>query len=65
MTDIDVLLTESRRFPPPPEFAANAHVSDAGIYDRAAADDEAFWAAEAGNLEWIEPWTRVLDWKPP
>ncbi|HUF29917.1 MAG TPA: acetate--CoA ligase, partial [Gemmatimonadaceae bacterium] len=47
------------------EFAANAHVSDAGIYDRAAADDEAFWAAEAGNLEWIEPWTRVLDWKPP
>ena len=65
MTDIDVLLTESRRFAPPADFVANAHVSDAGIYERAAADDEAFWAEEARNLEWIEPWTRVLDWKPP
>ncbi|MGI8842281.1 MAG: acetate--CoA ligase [Gemmatimonadaceae bacterium] len=65
MTDIDVLLTESRRFAPPADFVANAHVSDASIYERAASDDEAFWAAEAGNLEWIEPWTRVLDWQPP
>ena len=32
---------------------------------RAAQDPEAFWAGFAGELEWIAPWTKVLDWKPP
>ena len=34
-----------RAFPPPPEFAAQATANDPGIYDRAAADHEAYWAA--------------------
>ncbi len=65
MNEIDALLTEERKFPPPPEFAANAVVNDPAIYEEAARDPEAYWAREAKRLDWIEPWTQVLDWKPP
>ncbi|CAA9302002.1 MAG: Acetyl-CoA synthetase [uncultured Gemmatimonadaceae bacterium] len=65
MTDIDVLLTETRRFAPPPEFQRAAHVSSRAVYDEAAGDAEAFWARMAGTLEWSRPFTRVLDWQPP
>jgi acetyl-CoA synthetase len=65
MADIDVLLQENRKFPPPEEFRSRAHVRSREIYDKAAADPEAFWAARAGELEWIKPWKKVLQWKPP
>ena len=63
--EIAALLTENRSFPPPPEFRANAIASDPAVYDEAARDPEAFWAKFAAELEWSEPWTRVLDWQPP
>jgi len=62
---LEALLEESRRFPPPEEFRSRAHVSDPGIYGRAEADPEAFWAELAKELEWFAPWERVLEWKPP
>src|SRR5262245_35698274 len=65
MSEIDALLREDRSFEPTAEFRARAHVSDPETYARAAADPEAFWATFAKELEWIEPWTEVLDWKPP
>ena len=65
MNDIDVLLQENRKFEPSDEFRASAQVSSAEIYEKAAADPEAFWAAEAARLEWSKPWNKVLDWKPP
>ena len=65
MSDIDVLLTESRRFPPPDDFARAAHISTDAIYRMAEKDFEAYWANAARSLEWITPWTTVLDWKPP
>src|SRR5437868_3360319 len=65
MTDIDVLLEENRKFEPPPRFTHNANVSSAEIYDYAARDPEAFWAEQARHLDWIKPWTKVLEWKPP
>ena len=40
-------------------------MSDPAIYAQAAADPEAFWASFAAELEWVTPWTRVLDWQPP
>jgi len=61
---IDTLLSEDRRFPPPPEFAERA-VAKADLYDRARANREAFWAEQAAQLEWIEPWKQVLEWQPP
>ena len=62
---IESLLAETRAFPPPPEFAARANVRDAGVYERARADPEAFWAGFAKELSWMRPWDRVLSWDPP
>jgi acetyl-CoA synthetase len=61
---IDTLLSESRRFPPPPGFAAQA-IATSGLYDAAAANREAFWADQARALDWIVPWQAVLEWTPP
>ena len=65
MTDIDVLLEENRTFEPPPEFKRNANVNSEQIYEQAARDPETFWADQARQLEWIKPWSKVLEWKPP
>lgn len=63
---IQALLQESRRFPPPPEFAAQANVRDAGVYEEAARDPEGFWARHAeAELDWFRKWDRVLEWNPP
>jgi len=65
MSDIDVLLQEHRRFEPDPAFRAQANIASDAIYAAAAADPEAYWAEQAGKLEWIAPWTQVLNWQPP
>ena len=68
MTDkpaIDVLLTEDREFPPPPEFAKTARVQGRALYDHAERDFEGFWAERARLLSWQKPFERVLDWQPP
>jgi len=66
MTDrIETLLDEQRSFPPPEGCRARAWVKDTEIYDRARKDREAYWADWAKELEWIKPWDRVLEWKPP
>ncbi|WP_405372384.1 MULTISPECIES: acetate--CoA ligase [unclassified Microbacterium] len=63
-SQIDHLLSETRRFAPPTDFAAKA-VADAGLYERADADREAFWAEQARDLHWHTPFTKVLDWSNP
>jgi acetyl-CoA synthetase len=64
-SELEVLLETEQTFEPPPEFAADANASDPGIYERADADPEAWWASWAEKLEWIEPWNQVLDWSEP
>jgi acetyl-CoA synthetase len=61
---IDSLLTETRRFPPDPEFAANA-VAGPDLYERAKADRLAFWAEQARQLHWHREPTETLDWSNP
>jgi acetate--CoA ligase len=62
---IDNLLHETRRFPPSPEFAAQA-VAKPELYEQAAADREGFWADQARELlHWHKPFTRTLDWSNP
>ncbi|GGH43338.1 acetate--CoA ligase [Microbacterium album] len=64
-SEIDHLLEETRRFPPSPEFAANA-VAGAELYERAQRDREGFWADQARELlHWHKPFTQVLDWSMP
>ncbi len=59
---IETLLAEKRRYPPPPEFAAQANAQP-GIYDIAF---EEFWAGEARErVTWFEDFHTVLEWEVP
>ncbi len=61
---IEALFEESRRFPPAPEFAAQANAQP-GIYEEAERDYRAFWAEWARKLEWMRPFTQTLEWNEP
>jgi acetyl-CoA synthetase len=54
-------LLDVETFEPPEGFRDRALLSDADIYEQAAADPQAWWAAQAGELDWFQKWTRVLD----
>jgi len=62
---ISDLLVEERRFSPPEGFREQANIRDPKIYEQAAQDPAAFWAGFASELDWSQPWERVLDWQPP
>ena len=68
-TAIESILHEERVFPPPVEFAVNAHIKSfeeyERIYNKAAEDPEAFWASAAENLHWFKKWDKVLEWDEP
>jgi acetyl-CoA synthetase len=62
MNSIDNLLHEERRFPPSPEFSANA-VAQPELYEAASADRLGFWADQSRRLlHWHQPFTQTLDW---
>ncbi|HEV7364317.1 MAG TPA: acetate--CoA ligase [Gemmatimonadales bacterium] len=60
---IETLLSEQRRFPPPRAFAARAAATEE-LY-AAGRDWKRFWEEQARALEWTAPWSQVLDWRPP
>ncbi len=67
---IESILQEKRLFPPDSDFSQNAHIKSLadyqGLYDRAKADPQQFWAELAENeLHWFQKWDTVLDWQPP
>jgi acetyl-CoA synthetase len=62
---IEDYFSEDRVFPPSKEFTSQAVVSDPGIYQRAEADWQGFWAEQAGALDWFRPWDTVLEWDLP
>ena len=62
---IDSLLHEERRYPPPPEFAAQANVTDRAALEQAAQDPEAFWGEQAKIVEWFKPFEKVVEWNAP
>jgi acetyl-CoA synthetase len=69
-TNIESVLHEERVFPPPPEFAARAHVKSLEELEalrREASDaPEAFWARMAeAELHWFKKWDTVLKWEAP
>ena len=61
---IEALAQEHRKFPPPPNFAAHANARS-GIYEEADRDYEEFWASWARKLEWMKPFTTLLEWNEP
>ncbi len=56
-------MTESS-LAPTAEFAAQAN-GRSELFEQADADYEAFWAEQAGRLDWAESWDQVLDWSNP
>jgi acetyl-CoA synthetase len=66
---ITSVLTESRVFPPPPEFARSARVKSLdeyqALWEWARDDPEGFWGDQAQCLRWSQPWENVLDWSNP
>jgi acetyl-CoA synthetase len=68
-SSIDSVLKETRVFPPPPDFAAHAHVKSLAEYERlwqeAKDAPETFWARQAESLHWFRKWDRVLVWNEP
>jgi acetyl-CoA synthetase len=67
--NITSVLKEARVFPPPPEFAAQAHVKNLADYDRlwqwAKNEPEVFWGEQAKHLHWFRPPDKVLVWNEP
>jgi acetyl-CoA synthetase len=55
------------RFEPPPAFSEQARLSDPAVYEEAAADPEAWWLRQAGELlDWQqEPSQGLDDSNPP
>lgn len=71
---LDVLLKERRVFEPSKELVENSNVKrwmdKHGIKDydellERAKDLDWFWGEAAKELEWLKPWEKVLEWKPP
>ncbi|MBO0707785.1 MAG: acetate--CoA ligase, partial [Candidatus Dormibacteraeota bacterium] len=59
---IETLETESRTYPPDPEFAAQANAKP-DIYER---DPDEFWRTEGeSRVSWFEPFTELKRWEPP
>ena len=63
--EIENLLAEGRTFPPDPAFAARAN-AQAGLYEEAARDPEAFWAKIAREtVTGQTPFETTLEWDLP
>ncbi|WP_263408376.1 acetate--CoA ligase [Terriglobus tenax] len=68
-TSFSSLLRENRVFQPLAEFSEKAHIKSREQYDamyrRSIDQPEEFWADAARELDWFEPWDKVLEWNLP
>ncbi len=60
---------DSATYPPPSDFAAQAHVKSMEQYreqyQQSIDNPEAYWAEVAADSHFFEKWSRVLEWNPP
>jgi acetyl-CoA synthetase len=54
-------LLDVEAFDPSDEFSEQALLNDPAIYEQAREDPQAWWVAQAEQLDWFQKWTRVLD----
>jgi acetyl-CoA synthetase len=54
-------LLDVETFDPPAEFSERALLNDPAVYEQAGDDPQAWWVAQAEELDWFQKWTRVLD----
>jgi len=67
--NIQSVLCENRRFPPPADFARQAHISTEDQYqqmwNRAKDDPAGFWGDLANQLHWFKKWDQVIQGSMP
>jgi acetyl-CoA synthetase len=64
--EAEILEAQKQMVAPPPDIAKTAHVKDVeAMRQQAMKDLPAFWAEQAKELSWYEPWTKVLDTSEP
>jgi len=63
--DANDLVASKELYPPPPEFAARAHVGSLARYRELHAESlerpESFWARQAERLAWFQKWRTVVE----
>ena len=68
-SNITSVLKETRLFPPPRDFSAQAHIKSTAEYEnfanRAKNDSDGFWAEQAETLHWFKKWDKLLVWNEP
>ena len=68
-TEVESVLHETRKFPPPMGFCTRAHIRSFKQYEQMYAESienpEKFWAEMAADLHWFKKWSRVLEWDLP
>jgi len=66
-TGIDSMMSESRKFPPPPEFSKNAHIKSMEqyqeMYDESINDPDTFWLKQAEILDWFKKPTKGREYE--
>ncbi|MEE9297387.1 MAG: acetate--CoA ligase [Phycisphaerae bacterium] len=62
-------MIETREFPPPADFARQAHCGSLDeyhrIYKQSIDDPESFWGQQAENHHWFQRFDKVLQWECP
>ena len=57
-------MTDASIFPVSDEWAARAHLDEAGyqkMYEASIADPEGFWGEQGNRIDWMKPYTKVKD----
>ncbi|MBV9464047.1 MAG: acetate--CoA ligase [Verrucomicrobiae bacterium] len=67
--EITSVLREQRKFKPPAEFSAKAHIGSLAqyrkLYNESIKSPDKFWSRVAKELHWFKPWKKTLEWKEP
>ncbi|MCC7193232.1 MAG: acetate--CoA ligase [Phycisphaeraceae bacterium] len=67
--NVNSLLNEHRKFPPPANISKVAWFKSMADYEKVYKESidnpEKFWGEKASELEWFTRWNKVLDWKLP
>jgi len=65
---ITSMMDEQRKFPPPKEFQAKAHIKSVEEYEKlykeSIKNPDGFWGERAERLEWFKKWDKVYYWDP-